>query len=219
MKEQLISTNYMRKQEICFMKLTKTQLKKIIKEEIQKIVEQEGDASGVNDILDDEATSKMDSEEVRRVMQQLHRIESDVAEYIKQGEFDGARKHINAAWKGGAFHLDQKPEFAKQQWRRLRRMATNAKRKARRKSRSSVNRDALDKMGAKEDPRLKTPTPQKIATRKGYLPKTREFEKSVDASTRRGEMKDTDPRVAAQSKKNRELAKRLEREDAKRRGQ
>jgi hypothetical protein len=35
-KEQLISTNYMRKQENCFMRLTKTQLKRLIKETLEE---------------------------------------------------------------------------------------------------------------------------------------------------------------------------------------
>jgi hypothetical protein len=122
------------------------------------------------------------------------------------------RRTINKAWKDGLFG-DPKSKEAKAEWRRLRR-----KHHRRKSRRNSVNRDALDKMGAKEDPRFKTPTPQKIAKRKGYLPGTSEFEKSVDASTRRGPMPGADPRAEELYKKQLERAKRLEKERKRRQG-
>lgn len=197
------------------MKLTKSTLKRLIKEEIESLlnegnwwddaVDAVGGAaaaataidaipsgSGYGEETDDEMAAAMkafsdpgadalDSPENRELFQNLFKVETDVKEYIKNGEFDAGRQHVNAAWKSGAF--GKNPKFAKAQWRRLRRMVANAKRKAGRRSRSSVNRDALDKMGAKEDPRFPTPTPEEIAKRKGFLPGSPEFKKSVAAST------------------------------------
>ena len=138
------------------MKLTKSTLKRLIKEEMQKVLketwewpslgewedeedEEDAAASGLGKETDDEMAAlqksfsdagadALDSQENREMTQNLYNVQADVEKYIKQGEFGGARKHVNAAWKSGAF--GENPEFAKAQWRRLRRMVANAKRKA-----------------------------------------------------------------------------------------
>lgn len=137
------------------MKLTKTTLKRLIKEEISKLLDEEG-VGGVFDPANTDELSKqaademkqmhasfqdagadaLDDPETREMKENLKKIQADVEEYIKRGEFEGARKHVNAAWKSGAF--GKNPEFAKAQWRRLRRMVANAKRKAARRSRKSA---------------------------------------------------------------------------------
>jgi len=162
------------------MKLTKKQLRRLIKEEIQKTLkeawgpggptgagwfedeEDEEDAapSGLGKETDDEMAAlqksfsdagadALDSQENREMRQNLYNVQADVEEYIKQGEFDGARQHINAAYKSGAF--GKNPKFAKAQWRRLRRMATNAKRKAARRAKPAMkpgeSRFSVDPMG------------------------------------------------------------------------
>ena len=132
------------------MKLTKSTLKRLIKEEISKLLDEKvgnwwdddaqkaGETSAamqaademrqMNASFQDAGADALDAPETREMKENLKKIQADVEEYIKRGEFEGARKHVNAAWKSGAF--GKNPEFAKAQWRRLRRMVANAKRKA-----------------------------------------------------------------------------------------
>jgi len=161
------------------MKLTKSTLKRLIKEEIESLLDENfisgaakkagealGDAaaSGYGKETDDEMAAvhksfsdagadSLDKPENRELMQNLYKIQADVDEYIKQGEFGGARKHVNAAWKSGAF--GKNPEFAKAQWRRLRRMVANAKRKAGRRSRKSAMAPGEGKPSVNPDGTLK----------------------------------------------------------------
>jgi len=156
------------------MKLTKSTLKRLIKEEIENLLDEEGmggvfDPANAGDLakqaademkqmrasFEDAGADALDDPETREMLENLKKIQADVEEYIKRGEFEGARKHVNAAWKSGAF--GKNPEFAKAQWRRLRRMVANAKRKAGRRSRKpamapgegrpSVNPDGTAKGG------------------------------------------------------------------------
>jgi len=207
------------------MKLTKTTLKQIIKEELSKalnevtemqpavqLTDEMNAALSRGEVNEDELmmAAKYNlpwkSQENRQTLNFLKSFEQDLDQYTSAGKHGTARQAINKARKDGLID--------KNTWRKLRRK--HYRKKSRR---NSVNRDALDKMGAKEDPRFKTPTPQKIAKRKGYLPKTKEFEKSVDASTRRGRKPGADPRAEELYKKQLARAKRAEKYAAWKRSQ
>lgn len=169
------------------MKLTKSTLKRLIKEEIENLVQEEW---GTDDVFDTDNTSELAGQALSNMQSMSAGFTSADGRSMDANEMGvssaedhlgldvmtpgQARRTINAALKAG--------EIDKDDWRRLRRKyhRKNPQRK------SSVNRDALDKMGAKEDPRFPTGTPEEIAKRKGFLPGSPEFKKSVAASTRRG---------------------------------
>ena len=171
------------------MKLTKSTLKKLIKEEIENLLDEEGGnwwdddlqtagehSAALQAVGDMASMSAGFSSADGRSMDANEMGVSSAEDHLGLDVMtpDQARRAINTALKAG--------EIDKDDWRRLRRKyhRKNPRRK------SSVNRDALDKMGAKEDPRLPTQTPEEIAKRKGFLPGSPEFKKSVAASTRRG---------------------------------
>jgi len=167
------------------MKLTKSTLKRLIKEEIENLVQEEW---GTDDVFDTDNTSELAGQALSHMQSMSAGLSSADGRSMDANTASNedlmgldvmtpgqARRAINAALKAG--------EIDKDEWRRLRR---KYHRKNRQKK-SSVNRDALDKMGAKEDPRLPTSTPEEIAKRKGFLPGSPEFKKSVAASKRREE--------------------------------
>jgi hypothetical protein len=192
------------------MKLTKSKLKQIIKEETQKTLNEvfggqapmtspDGRSIGADDWEAEHSQTQTPRRSPAPMTSQAPMTSPD-GRSIGAGDWDAEhsqtqagnedilgleaggmttgrrRKAINDAFKKGKIDKDE--------WRRLRRKYHRSRKKGP-TGPTPVNRAALDKMGAKEDPRFKSPSAEELARSKGYLPGSPEWKRSIDISTRK----------------------------------